>query len=154
MTGQTRTSVVSLRDYKTSRTRRAVVERPSGGPEHRSSGLPPFEAELVRMEREARRLIQMEIATWIRKHRKAIGLTQTELANAVGVHQSRISQWERFDESDGDRIDVISLYKIYEVCGFRLKITPKRLSAPRSPEARSRTTPAAPPTGRKKTSSK
>jgi len=31
----------------------------------------------------------------IRKHRKASGLTQVELAKAVGVVQSTVAEWER-----------------------------------------------------------
>lgn len=31
----------------------------------------------------------------LREHREAAGLTQTELATAIGKHKDQVSQWER-----------------------------------------------------------
>ena len=59
------------------------------------------------------------IATAIRYYRKRSGMTQAELARAVGVNQSMISRLERHDFT-GYTIDI--LYQIFDVFDMDVRI--------------------------------
>ena len=47
-----------------------------------------------------------DIPTRLRTARKAAGLTQQQLAERLGVRQSRVSEWERGDHEPGASIYV------------------------------------------------
>ena len=50
----------------------------------------------------------MQLATYIKSHRKNIGLTQKELAEKVGVSMNTVARWER-NESEPSWSDFIKV---------------------------------------------
>jgi transcriptional regulator with XRE-family HTH domain len=61
-----------------------------------------------------RRLDERELGDLIREARQFAGLSQTELADAVGTKQSVISRWERGRETP--RADTLA--KLLRACGY------------------------------------
>jgi ribosome-binding protein aMBF1 (putative translation factor) len=51
--------------------------------------------ESIRTPEHRRSQYNREVGEWIRKERKARGISQAELAAAIGVSQNSISFWER-----------------------------------------------------------
>ena len=65
-----------------------------------------------------RRLEERELGNLIREARQYAGMSQTELAEAVGTKQSVISRWERGREAP--RADTLA--KVLRACGYETDI--------------------------------
>ncbi|NQZ56233.1 MAG: helix-turn-helix transcriptional regulator [Lentisphaeraceae bacterium] len=60
-----------------------------------------------------------EIASLVKTHRKAAGLTQNELARIAGIGSTTVFDIERGKES----IRFINLLKVFKVLNMKLKVT-------------------------------
>ena len=61
----------------------------------------------------------MQFGEFFRKARKQSGLSQKKVAEALGIHQSNVSDWEN-DVSRPDYEKLIALAELYEVSLYEI----------------------------------